>query len=169
MTRDEILAMKPGRELDALVAEKVFGWTYWRSKHGHWIIDTPDGRHFEPLFGKVRNYDPETSERLPDPNWWDGLSDELPYYSTDIAAAWEVVARLRDLWTEATRDMDGVTNRVMRSDGSWVDFTPPFDDMEFFEYLHRHADRRWPWAFFYVTPEAICKAALLAVMGGEAG
>ena len=26
MTRDEVLAMKPGRELDALVAEKVMGW-----------------------------------------------------------------------------------------------------------------------------------------------
>jgi hypothetical protein len=27
LTRDEILAMEPGRELDALVAEKVMGWT----------------------------------------------------------------------------------------------------------------------------------------------
>lgn len=26
MTRDEILAMPPGREMDALVAEKVMGW-----------------------------------------------------------------------------------------------------------------------------------------------
>ena len=31
MTRDEILSMKPGRELDELVAEKVFKW---RKVHG---------------------------------------------------------------------------------------------------------------------------------------
>ncbi|MBP2664782.1 MAG: hypothetical protein H6Q71_2730 [Firmicutes bacterium] len=28
MTKDEILAMKPGRELDTLVAEKIFGLEY---------------------------------------------------------------------------------------------------------------------------------------------
>lgn len=51
--------MKPGRELDALVAEKVMGRT------------KPE--HFVPK------------------NVW------LPHYSTDIAASWEVVEKMRSM------------------------------------------------------------------------
>ena len=61
--------MKAGRELDALVAEKVMGWT-WDGKTA-W---SPTGSRL----WMVRK----------DPYWW------LPYYSTDIAAAWEVVEKL---------------------------------------------------------------------------
>jgi hypothetical protein len=32
MTRDEVLAMKPGRELDALVAGRVMGWRVFETK-----------------------------------------------------------------------------------------------------------------------------------------
>lgn len=64
MTREQILAMQPGRELDALVAEKVMGLTnfYWLS-----------GERF---------YGPEYQHNR--------LSD----YSTDISAAWEVVDKI---------------------------------------------------------------------------
>lgn len=64
--------MKPGRELDALVAEKVMGWrrhdsnrlgTYGEDPIGLWIKNT------EPSL--VR----------------------LPQFSEDIAAAWEVVEK----------------------------------------------------------------------------
>jgi len=40
MTRDEILAMEPGRELDALVAEKVMGWTHYREEWGGVVPDS---------------------------------------------------------------------------------------------------------------------------------
>lgn len=95
--------------------------------------------------------------------WWthpDGNQtsvDGLPHYSTDIAAAWLVVENLRDRWTKATAGADGFT-----------DFEHPFDDAVFFEMLHRNADRRWPWAFLYVTPEAICRAALAALETDDA-
>jgi hypothetical protein len=59
-----------GRELDALVAEKVMGWQRGRrygNGNGEWIID-----------GKT------SVSRT-----W----DSTPHYSTDIAAAWLVVER----------------------------------------------------------------------------
>lgn len=77
----------------------------------------------------------------------------LPAFSSDIGAAWLVVEHMRDLWTAATSGVSGLDN----------DFPRPFDDTQFFERLHRHADRRWPWAFLYVTPDAICRAFLAAV------
>lgn len=66
--------MNPGRELDALVAEKVMG------------IAIPEGADTQYL---------ETCM-------------DLPYYSTDIAAAWEVVEKLFqsgfDLYLETFKD-----------------------------------------------------------------
>lgn len=65
--------MNPGRELDALIAEKVMGWTsvsYYDNGRGkeHW--------GFAPK----------------------QLQASVPRYSTDIAAAWEVVKRLSSEW-----------------------------------------------------------------------
>ncbi|MNM07386.1 hypothetical protein D3C81_174300 [compost metagenome] len=63
MTRDEILAMDPGKDLDVLVSEKVMGW-----KKGHgstWIV------------GKT------TTGKLIQ-TW------KFRRFSSDISAAWEV-------------------------------------------------------------------------------
>ena len=70
LTPDTTLAMEAGPELDALVAERVMGWT--RNDKGFWF--KPGKRH----------------------NWnHDGL--DPPPYSTDIAAAWEVVEKIKSL------------------------------------------------------------------------
>lgn len=90
------------------------------------------------------------------PMWSTGRS-EVPRYSTDIAAAWIIVEHLRDQWTEATAGVSGWDNN----------FQSPFHDAHFFDRLHRHADRRWPWAFLYVTPQAIVDA-FLAMKDNEA-
>lgn len=66
MTRDEIMAMKPGRGLDALVAEKVMGL----EKHTAAYPEDYDERVL--WFGdppRVKAY-------------------YVPFYSTDITAAW---------------------------------------------------------------------------------
>ena len=76
----------------------------------------------------------------------------IPDYAGDISEAWRIVEKMRDMWTNATSGVSGAND----------DFERPFDDGYFFERLHRNADRRWPWAFLYVTPDAICLAALLA-------
>lgn len=68
--------MKPGRELDALIAEKVMG-----------LIVTEQGFCGHPITkggGRVHGTDM---------GWW---ATVLPFYSTDIAAAWEVVERMRE-------------------------------------------------------------------------
>lgn len=69
---------------------------------------------------------------------------------TDMNDAWMIVTKLRDAWTAATEGVSGLD----------PDFPRPFDDTCFFDLLRRNADRRWPWAFLYVTPRAICLAAL---------
>ncbi len=130
--------MEAGRELDALVAEKVMGWSK-RVSADHSNSPIKQLRAFGIIYA-----------------WKDSNGNDkgldVPRYSTDIAAAWQVVERLRDQWTEATEGMQLVD-----------DFPRPFDDQTFFEVLHRNADRRWPWAMLYMTPASICIAALKAV------
>lgn len=70
--------MTAGRELDALVAERVMGWKVFRNgEHGshRWEAETDRGT--------LRVIDSSYSG--------DGFSP-----STDIAAAWEVVEKMRD-------------------------------------------------------------------------
>lgn len=59
------------REIDAMVAEKVMGWT-----------------KAEPLDGRSRAWPPDCKIKM----WPHGIS--IPPYSTDIASAWEVVERM---------------------------------------------------------------------------
>jgi hypothetical protein len=65
--------MKPGRELDALVAEKIFGLKVVRNKKGAWSLGDPD------------YYDDRGSMELSNP---------LPSFSDDILSAWEIVDTL---------------------------------------------------------------------------
>lgn len=81
MAIDELLA---GRELDALIAEKVMGWKRIPvppDANGHFAgealmqTDPPPNFRWNPL-GKI-----------PFDTW-------VPHFSTDIAAAWQVVEKL---------------------------------------------------------------------------
>ena len=57
MTREEIMNMKPGRELDALVAEKVMGWkTNWL-KTDWWEEINPNTHRHK---GLVKDFKPST-------------------------------------------------------------------------------------------------------------
>ena len=78
MTRDEILSMPAGLEMNAIVATHVMGapeiiWEKWR-----------DGERYP-----VIRYCPG-----------DDVFHPVPSYSTDIAAAWQVMERLRCDWSE---------------------------------------------------------------------
>lgn len=82
MTRDQILALPAGRELDRLVAEKVMGCRVKRHRSrssGRWLYDlvVPGGVN-------------EIDFVEPDAPW-----KACPRYSTDIAAAWQVVETLK--------------------------------------------------------------------------
>lgn len=67
---------KPGRELDRLIAEKVMGW---KSNHGVHLFPPAD----EPNRKRFQQWNGET------------MVTEIPHYSTDIAAAWEVKEEMR--------------------------------------------------------------------------
>lgn len=68
MTREQILAMEPGRELDALIADKVMGWKECGI----------EGLRTRTAWGKPSHFD------CNDPRV------RIPGFSTDISAAWEV-------------------------------------------------------------------------------
>jgi len=74
LTREKVLSMNPGRELDALVAEKVMGW-----KQVEEFAEMFDREGF--LLGTT--------------TWRDDEGDPafLPEYSTDISATWEVIEK----------------------------------------------------------------------------
>ena len=127
MTRDEILAMEAGRELDALVAEKVMERT---------LMDGLGGTAIRVVY-----YGKDT----PHP---------LPYYSTNIAAAWEVVAKIKP-------DIDGGIAVEWLIDGG--------DDRAWHTEIWTRGEKYRQYCSFAPTaPLAICRAALLATQEQEA-
>jgi hypothetical protein len=75
-------AMPAGRELDALVAERIFEWQRipWKHNPEQGILLPPGAEH-------------EAND--PHVRWWGrSLIERVPFYSTDIAAAFEVVEKM---------------------------------------------------------------------------
>ena len=124
--------MKPGRELDALVAEKVMGQTVRLADdmgvdhdEGDFFVNKPDSK--EPRWGHMLG---------------------LPHYSTDIAAAWAVVEKMQGLgWTFQVDDVgfndstEGKWRVVLTEETKGHDYHPADGD---------------------TAPHAICLAALKA-------
>ena len=75
--------MRPGRELDALVAEKVLSLEVVKNKKGGWSLGPPD---YYDSYGEMILFNP------------------LPSYSEDIAAAWEVLEKIRDTFDPLGRE-----------------------------------------------------------------
>ena len=119
------------RELDALVAEKVMGWQ--------------DARAFFPW--------PESGVMLDNyammPPYGGAIRDiaHVPCYSTDIAAAWEVVEKL-----------DGGGERKT----FWWTITSPGDDTMYSARIVE-GSVEIAYAIAPAAPEAICLAALKVV------
>lgn len=159
-TRDDILTLPAGRDLDALVAGRVLGWRWWRFQP-HWYTaelvdgkaaivsgasDKPPHRYFAR--------EPTNDPKLPqwDATPWDGVEELAvtgqgpPPYSTDIAAAWEVV--------EAMHAKGEVLSLIYCCGDK-----PPWDKLRY-RACFRHSDS---FAVDDAAPLAICHAALLAV------
>lgn len=119
-------SMKPGRELDALVAEKIFNKRVVREPV---MMHDPnqEGAFKEVLgFYEVANH---------------STTFNIPPYSTDIAAAWEVVEKM----------MNGTMPDEVRQRQSWRIF---YDEMEDTNLVDLSASQ---------AAEFICLAALKAV------
>jgi hypothetical protein len=161
MTRDEILNMPAGREMDALVAEKVMGWKD--------VIMGRDDYGGEPV---PREYNPR-------PEYQDEyvIFKHVLNYSTDIAAAWQVVEKV---------DLMIIPIAVYSSAAAWDEpkILPiktwwaalrTFSDPSIFLPIEEY-DKEWKgWVNLIdqsitldmvaeTAPLAICRAALLAVM-----
>ena len=53
-------------------AARAAGWSWWRSKHGYWNITTPSGSSTSCCHS-WQKYDPDTGEKLPEPEPADAL------------------------------------------------------------------------------------------------
>lgn len=132
----KIEEMPAGREMDALVAEKVMGLTV--------VPDLISGSGFRATdMSRPSAFQPELEPPMP-------LFEANPIkpYSTDIAAAWEVVEKIR---LNAT--LDHIEERH-EAEGVWV-----------VQFCAKTSNEPW-WhehAYGDTVPLAICRAALLAV------
>lgn len=129
-----------GRELDVEIGVNVFGWVWRRydpsQGKGCWL-EGPQGSATEGRSGCQH---------------WDGrkptYNDCLPHYSTDIAAAWEVVEKVCGDQYDYVFRLERLTGR--RAPGRyWAHFN--------------HQSGRNSGAYAEEAPEAICKAALKAL------
>ena len=135
MNKDEILEMQAGRELDALIAERVMGWTKVSKTVSRWTEGT------------------EIREKIV----WEGKAPddlkcsspiEIKKYSTGIAAAWQVVEKIRGMYE--CKSHNGIV--VMSDpDGWYAEFPEPI----------------WSDATEKTAPLAICRAALLATLESD--
>lgn len=135
--------LEAGRELDALVAEKIFGslWRAYRSDD--------EEKSVIRLFAPSRA---DYCEEIQYKNQWGTSSGfyptdypDLPAYSTDIAAAWEVVEKVGTGWLYLSllQDSDKVAG-YWRAAFHRLKETPQLVDAD-------------------TAPLAICLAALKAV------
>lgn len=118
MTKTEILATKPGLELDALIAEIVMEWR--RPTDPVLAVNEEWLRFFHP--------------------------------STDISAAWRVVDRIHD-------ELFSYRHFFLKALQEQTEHTLPETGEDLMI--------AWPDVFWFITPETICKAALLSRLRGE--
>jgi hypothetical protein len=142
MTKEEILKMEPGREMDALVAEKVMGWTKkWNNFSG-----ANDWMGYGTGTRNDRNWKP----------------------SEDISAAWEVVERIK---TKDAFQYVGDLHIVWGGFGENLTPKGPHGQMIYPNALCWLVSIETETNTYRVTantaPEAICKAALLACLEGK--
>lgn len=155
MKREEILAMQPGRELDALIAELLFGWRR---------ITGPKTDYDGPCeYGDVLIPPTVTEEeafRMMPPK------GAIPFYyfvnrnwSTAISAAMEVAHAVKE---KAKAHVEIELFYDSRIDGRVTIY-----DMDDKEDIMIPFGEKQKAGFPRTLPEAICKAALLAVMDND--
>lgn len=152
MTKDKILAMKPGREFDALVGEHVFGWRkvpgpttdYDGPCESFDVLVPPDIDDPFPLY-------PPRGVIKP---WW-----FCHKWSTNISLVWEVVeeTKMPFLICRSYENEFGVGE---------VGWTITWCKKAGCNLSDRCVHGNDFWALS--APEAICKAALLAKLEDEA-
>lgn len=132
--------MNAGPDLDALIAEKIFGWSEIQS------VKAIHGNQYQ-------GYDPNDV-----PSQFTGYRPKrvVPQYSTDIAAAWKVVEKL-NLFEEYSLSKS-IVGQFPGENGKWKIETYELDSMgSLGEMSH------FTFAEAETAPLAICLAALKAI------
>lgn len=132
MNKEEILAMEAGEALDLLIGINIFNWK---------PIDTEEGCYEEP----------------------DGTTKVVEFnkYSTDISTAWQVVEKMR----ESDRYNFGRMQEGYKDRGQYDDTFITFcsDLMEVMGIsIEEYAYPAVLTIMRSISPEAICKATLIA-------
>jgi hypothetical protein len=136
--------IQAGRETDALVAERVMGWA-WQTKDGSTRWLAPPAQCGD--FGHER---PASGDEALEGAWWleakpSDLHWIVPHYSTDIAAAWQVV--------ESVVERGYMVTVVQEDDAAvrvYLDHPSQVEDLD-------------EIGVAPTAPLAICRAALAAV------
>lgn len=138
-------ASEPGRELDALVAEKVMGLD----------LEAEAKHRFEAAVRKYQGKGYHGNEQWPDdcrPEKREYFRGAERLYSADMAAAWEVVEKLKADGWDIHIDSVGFNNDI---EGEWRTFFS-LDNDEDTQVAHVFEDGD-------TAPHAICRAALAAL------
>jgi len=148
MTKEEILAMEPGPELDASVEERLFNhqceMRYCNWLPGGWYEVQSYGEGKEVVGGGLLD------ENELHPCYKEGEKWTVtPFYSTDISAAWPVVGKM-GLAVFPLNNTDWACCRA-----SYIYHLQIDQD--------HYADERL--VICRAAPEAICKAALIIFVG----
>jgi hypothetical protein len=144
MTRDEILNMPAGREMDALVAEKVMGWKFIIRDDGHKYWGSQDDGF---AHGTQQNDDYyEDDEDFHILHW---------HPSESILAAWEVVEKMP--YFELKRYKDNSWN-------CWSKKCPAGNDTHIMSNTSTGFRCGCEDAWGDTAPLAICRASLLATL-----
>jgi hypothetical protein len=148
MTSEEILNMPAGRKMDELIVNKVMKWSLDPG------LPDESAFYYPPEWNDELNAWPSTRGRQQK-----GSLDLVPNYSTDIAAAWEVVEKICE---KKNQQVYLVTN-----------FSSEFGNEFYAEIFINNGEGIGDSenivcsATAETTPLAICRTALLAVLEGK--
>jgi hypothetical protein len=98
MKLEEILNMSAGRDMDALVAEKVLGWTPWLEKRGEYnYVVWQRSEDREPWFAH-RDWEKHKARysKLIKYDSHHHIEVGLYKFSTNVSDAWDVVEKMKD-------------------------------------------------------------------------
>lgn len=137
-----IETLKPGKQLDAIVADEVMGWVRWKYEDGEIRLHDPLDLRWLPRYGGQQTDEPYTA-----------ADTSCFRASTNIEAAFQVIQKLQDKGRFYFK-LDSIIG------GGWC--VSVHDESRAFDHLPQpeieancYDDRELPWA--------ICIAALKAV------
>lgn len=152
LTKEQILSMPAGREMDAKIGRDVMGLDVRVSQSWQGdltALGVPGQKvKFMGEFTAEREWVEEGDYFYVD---GDGESHVLPNYSTDIAAAWQVVEKMQSEPLEYYFEINKTPSIPYSKTGK----------------SHWHCELGGAFVFDESAPLAICRAALLATMESD--